>query len=376
MQVSRTSKEKRGQITFAKCIKPLRKIVPKIARQMDIGEFSKKLTPLEHIKLMVHQVIEDKETLTELCMSTKSKVARARELVSISKPQLSTVNNTWDYRMFVWVFYELVYRATRKYHSLDKVKKGLRLMGLDSTFIILKAPFSRRGYSGLTKKVEEGIKLHLVALLGRLTVPITLMVTPGNVADSLEFEDLAADVSVFMDMRQVILVFDKAYWKYTRFKWLALDGIRFIIPMKKGAKYTVISEKKTEKWCDQIILIGGAKLRLVTIYEADEELRYLTSVFDLSPDEIKECYDARWDMEVLIKEFKQHLNIKKFIGKSLNAVLVQIFCTMIAYLLMVLYKIERNLAVSVLEIKRAVMYGVETKATNLNELPDYAIGIV
>lgn len=368
--------QNRRKTTFKKIIKPLNKTVPKIAGYLEIGEYSKKLKPLEHLKIMVHHAIEDKETLTELSLSTKDKIAKERRLVEISKAQLSTVHSNWDYRMYVWILYELVYQAIRKYHALDRVRKGLGLLGIDSAFIILKRAFSRPGYCALTKKIEEGIKIHLGALLGWLTIPITVMVTPGNVSDSPLFEYVLDDMSTFVDLRRVILVFDKAYWKYKRFKMLIERGIKFIVPLKKGARYIVLFERKTKKWIDQTISIGGMKLRLVIIHTEDNDLQYLTNIFDLKPMKIKDCYEDRWDMEILIKEVKQHLEIKRFIGRDLNAVLIQIFCTMIAYLLMALYKIEGNLLISILELKREIRYGENINSVSLNNLPEYALNLI
>ena len=40
----------------------------------------------------------------------------------------------------------------------------------------------------LTNTIEKGIKIHLAALLGRFTIPLTAMVTPMNVNDSNEVQ--------------------------------------------------------------------------------------------------------------------------------------------------------------------------------------------
>jgi len=50
------------------------------------------------------------------------------------------------------------------------------------------------------------------------------------------------------------------------------------------------------------------------------------------------------------------LKIENFIGESLNAVLIQIFCTLITYLLIALFRITHNSLLPVLEIKRLLRY--------------------
>jgi hypothetical protein len=42
-------------------------------------------------------------------------------LISISKGQLSVVNESRDYRVFVWIFYELLYLILHKHHALSKI---------------------------------------------------------------------------------------------------------------------------------------------------------------------------------------------------------------------------------------------------------------
>lgn len=82
----------------------------------------------------------------------------------------------------------------------------------------------------------EGIKIHTSALLEPLTIPLTVMVTPGDVYDSLEFDGLLEDSNVFIDLQDVILVFDRGYWKLDRFRELDEKGYRFITPIKSNTK--------------------------------------------------------------------------------------------------------------------------------------------
>ena len=62
---------------------------------------------------------------------------------------------------------------------------------------------------------------------------------------------------------------------------------------------------------------------------------------DLPPEEMKEIYGMRWSIEIFFREIKsylKYLKIERFIGKNLNAVLIQIFSALMAYLLIALLK--------------------------------------
>jgi hypothetical protein len=195
------------------------------------------------------------------------------------------------------------------------------------------------GYCCSTKSIERGIKIHLAALLGKLTLPITAMITPGDISDQKEFDNVLDDCSIMVDLKKVILVFDKGYWNFTRFTNLTERGIRFVTLMKKGTVYEVLSEKKWKN-------ISDKRIRL-------------SNIFDLSVRDIKEIYEQRWMIEIFFREIKSYLKIDHFMSKSLNGILIQIFCILITYALMVLLKIVYGLYwVSIIEIKRYLKYDV------------------
>ena len=73
------------------------------------------------------------------------------------------------------------------------------IQGIDATSIILDLPFAEYGYHSLTKTTEKGIKLHIGAVLGKFTIPHTTMVTPMNVADNTEFDNILQDMESLVD---------------------------------------------------------------------------------------------------------------------------------------------------------------------------------
>lgn len=60
---------------------------------------------------------------------------------------------------------------------------------------------------------------------------------------------------------------------------------------------------------------------------------FITNNFELSPLEISEIYKRRWAIECLYKRLKQNFPLKYFLGNSVNAIEIQIWSVMIAYLL-------------------------------------------
>ena len=355
---------------FTKPLDKLRRKIGYIGKTLDVDTHSKKLNLEKHALTMINQVVEECNSLRDVSRSTKNTAAKEKGLVEISHNRMSEVNRERDYRAFVWIFYELAHIAIRQYHLMSKIKETFRIIGIDSTFIVLKTAFSKFGYSGNTKQVEEGIKVHIASMLGWLSIPISVFITPGDVGDSVLFEDLLKDASSFTDLNRVILVFDRGYWNYKRFKDLVEGGIRFVVGVKSNTKYDLLSEKKGNGFIDRRIRLkrNRLELRLVTVYTQDGIFEYLTNIYDLSPFEIKTAYEQRWDMEIINHELKQNLRIDHFMGESLNAVLVQIFCTLICYLLIAIFRIMHNSFFSVIEIKRTLKYQGNMGVDDLQEI--------
>jgi len=66
--------------------------------------------------------------------------------------------------------------------------------------------------------------------------------------------------------------------------------------------------------------------------ETGTELVFLTNLLEADARLIANLYRERWQIETFFKWIKQHLKIKTFLGTYENAVLVQIWIAMIAYL--------------------------------------------
>ena len=60
----------------------------------------------------------------------------------------------------------------------------------------------------------------------------------------------------------------------------------------------------------------------------------ITNDLERTAVEIATLYKGRWQIELLFRWIKQHLDIRKFLGNNDNAIRLQILAAMIAYLLL------------------------------------------
>ncbi|WP_345191472.1 transposase, partial [Algibacter agarivorans] len=59
-----------------------------------------------------------------------------------------------------------------------------------------------------------------------------------------------------------------------------------------------------------------------------------TNQMSWTANTITELYKARWEVEIFIRDIKQQLHIKSFIGTSQNAVMIQIWTALITILIL------------------------------------------
>ena len=79
------------------------------------------------------------------------------------------------------------------------------------------------------------------------------------------------------------------------------------------------------------------KLRLKKVCYQDEKNRYyefISNSMDSTAEEIAFLYKKRWGIELLFKKMKQNFQLHYFYGENENAIRTQVWCTLIAQLLL------------------------------------------
>jgi putative transposase len=227
-----------------------------------------------------------------------------------------------------------------------QVEDGLLL--LDSTSFTLAGRGFEWAQARRTRNTQ-GLKLHLVYDLGCAT-PVLQEITAANVNDVTQ----AACIPL---RRGATYVFDKGYCDYGWWARFDDQGARFITRLKTNARIALVQarpvpEDASNVLADELIRLsnthpGGkrrnaytATLRRVTIARPDKASPLVLVTNDLarSAAEVAACYKARWQIELFFKWIKQNLRIRSFLGRSENAVRIQILCALITYLLVALYR--------------------------------------
>ena len=81
------------------------------------------------------------------------------------------------------------------------------------------------------------------------------------------------------------------------------------------------------------------KLRRITFKSEDGKIYvFITNNFKLSANQVTTVYKNRWMIELLFKQIKQNFPLRYFWGDSPNGIKMQIYCVLIAQLLVVVIR--------------------------------------
>ena len=260
-------------------------------------------------------------------------------LKAVKRSTLSDANENRNPKILEKIFYKLLSR-TQGYAPGHKFRFKGKIWAFDSTTIQLclnLCPWAQFHHG------KGAFKLHTaIDLAGNL--PSFLVMTAGKVHDVI----VAQKVSF---MTGTTLLLDRGYVDFGWWYELTQHGVFFVSRMKDNCQFKVrkcFDKLKSKGICadQEIRLIGpGGKSYPISIRrisyrdpETGKHYVFLTNRFDLSARTICDLYKARWKVELFFKTIKGQLQIKKYVGTSVNAVLWQVWTAMIAYLLMSLIR--------------------------------------
>lgn len=165
-----------------------------------------------------------------------------------------------------------------------------------------------------------------------------------------------------------MVVFDRAYNYYHQFALWTEKNVFFVTRLKKNAVYKVVEvlqehakeKNKAMVLREEIIELEyypetkqGKRqmkikrtLHLKKVCYQDQQGRYfefISNSMHSSAEEIAFLYKKRWGIELLFKKMKQNFQLHYFYGENENAIRTQVWCTLIAQLLMtVVQKIAKT----------------------------------
>lgn len=319
-----------------------------------------------HLITMLFGILSRCDSMTEICEGLRALGGKLNHLGLEKAPAKSTACDGLRNRDNIF-FEDLYFSLIKKYQSFlsDSRTFGLtfkEVLLIDSTTIRLFSDVLKgvgRNPKGDGKK-KGGLKVHMlidaVQSVGRFIKITAAKAHDKNFLKSLEL------------ISHSMIVFDKAYNYYHQFALWTQKQVFFVTRLKRNAVYTVVEvtrkhyRKKgiAKVLSDEIIEIEyhpedetgkkqtkvTRKMRLRKVCYQDERNRYyefLTNSFEITAEEVAFLYKKRWGIEILFKKMKQNFQLHYFYGENENAIRTQVWCTLIAQLLLtVIQKIAQT----------------------------------
>lgn len=291
------------------------------------------------LSIMLYVHMASKQSLRDIVSSleTKAHLWYHLGLKAVSRNNLSHAMKNRSAKIFEKTFYLLLEKLQneRGFMKDRRFKFKMPVKSIDSTTISL--CLSMFDWARF-RQSKGGIKLH-VMYNNRSQTPDFINITEAKIHD-------VAVADAFPIHSGSVYVMDKGYIDFSLFRKITKTGAFFVTRTKTNTKYRIISRQKKNNQAikaDWIVEPTGfytkrdcpGRLRVIRYRDKETGITYefLTNNFKLSAQSIADIYKSRWDIELFFRWIKQNLKVKTFIGTSENAVLLQIWTAMIAYLL-------------------------------------------
>jgi hypothetical protein len=302
-----------------------------------------------HFVTMMFGILSRCDSMAETCEGLRAMSGKLNHLGLLKSPAKSSAGDGLRNRKADF-FEALYYKLTAQYASFlsDSQTYGLTIKELfivDSTTIrlftdILKGVGRNPKNDG---KKKGGLKVHM------------LIDASQSIAKFVKITEAKMHDKQFMKEIQVpaysMLVFDKAYNFYRQFAYWTNKHIYFVTRQKTNALYTVIQtlvdtasiKGKAMIYREEIIEViytenkEKKKLTLKRVCYRDEKNRhyvFISNNLEIDSSEIALIYKKRWGIELLFKKMKQNFQLSYFYGENENAIRTQVWCTLIAQLLL------------------------------------------
>jgi len=325
-----------------------RSVLGPVIRETKANRYYKRLHYYEHFISMLYCTLSGCTSLREISAGLGIARGKLNHLSIEYVPPRSTLSDGNRDRPSV-IFkktYEHLYKLYKPSLSDSTLPKGIvqKLFLLDATvFSLFKAILKTSGRYSANGKKKGGIKKNTVIEASSM-MPYFIQFDAAADHDQLIYKHLTLPSGSY-------IVFDKGYNNYRQFAVFSAAGISFITRQKENAVYTsaieclhgarsptailkeevILQTYKDENNTEQTL-----RLRRIAWWDADKEraFEFITNDFELEAITIAQLYKYRWQIELFFKKLKQNFPLQYFVGDNQNAIEIQIWCALIALLLL------------------------------------------
>jgi hypothetical protein len=296
--------------------------------------------------------------------------------MKVSHSSISTRLSTIDPEFFR-LAYEGIYAEFSKFFPREEQLK-YRIVPVDSSMVAETCNKLRKGLSPGDKKYKTPGKVvkqvkYTVAFDGLTACDFKVFTESSYMSEDWAIPEVVRLNASKEGSNTNIYTFDRGVTSTKTFSSFNKDEISFVGRLRIPRKYDVISlDQISEDNRDlgelklissQLVHLYGGDCKIdhenvyrLIIAERKEKIDitppknkgrvrkkentfyFFTNNLELSPKEIADIYKQRWEIEVFFRFIKQELNASHFLSVSENGIKVMLYMTLIASMLLLLYK--------------------------------------
>jgi hypothetical protein len=334
-----------GQPTFTQLIKLLPKdVIIDCINRAGSDRYYKKFNTWHHLVAMLFTCYGHCHSLREVVTGMRALEGKLKSCDIKFFPTRSTfadANARRDSAVFEDIYFALYEYWSKVFPDSRSNKNSICL--IDSTTIkLFQAIFKGAGPSKGNGKRKGGLKVHM-AVLDNHPVPGIVHLTDAATNDKAfnEHMNLPGGSTIIMD---------GGYRNFDQFNVWNIEHIRWVTKLHPYTSYQVIKstgitarERKAGVTRDEEIVMGAAPERIAkvpcrlihfTSPRTKRSFQFITNDHQSTASYIGKLYKRRWRIELLFKRLKQNMPLQYFLGDNQNAIKIQVWCALIADLLL------------------------------------------
>lgn len=324
---------------------------------------------------MVFGQLTHRESLRDIVVCLEAQQKKLYHLGfggKISRSTFSDANQTRDWRIYADFAKVLIKQVLQlpKHDQEQLAHISHSIYALDASLIrICLSVFFWAKY----RQTKAAVKIHTL-LDVRTMLPHFFLVTEGIVHDQYALKELQIQLGAFY-------VMDRGYMNLKELFRIHQEGAFFVIRAKKDLRF--IRYRSRPKTAEQTIKYDQEgkfevwasrksypeKIRVIKSIDAEtgQSVVLITNHMQLPASDIALIYRYRWRIELFFKWIKQHLHIKVFWGESENAVRIQLYTALCAYLIVAIARQKLKSTHTLNEITQILSVSLFDK-TPLNQI--------
>jgi len=332
-------------------------LLEELALETEVNKYSKKLQGQLLFKLLIHCIVTHKDNSLRKMESAFESIGFSLLHAGQSKKKIRYNSISERLSTIKSSYFEQLYQSCLTIYSPYFPSNAT--LRFDSTIVALSRKILKVGYHIKGGDAENLKQLKFTIGFNGLPVAADFYSEQQYTSENVALRETI--IKHACEKYNSVRVFDRGITSRKTHDEMVSKKIPFVSRINHNSKReVVIINKLTEDIeTDALIIKQDYVIQLFTQYgkaayplrcieaikkQSGDKIHFVTNIYDLDTLTITQLYKQRWDIEVFFKFIKQELNFSHLINRSSNGIQVMLYATLIAAILLLVYKQTNRLS--------------------------------